>query len=154
MSSTNPASTTGERLDQSTLASDLGFLLARANAIALAGSHAALAEHGLKVRSYSVLAITAENLRPSQRELASFLRLDPSQIVAIVDDLQARGLVVRQPDPADRRTNVVVATEKGRAVHALAREAMRAAELRAHVALTTSQREQLGGMLRRLAFPD
>ena len=101
----------------SELFEDLSFLLARANAFSLAAGNAALSEYGLRVRSYSVLALAAGTSRPSQRELAEMLRLDPSQVVALVDELQSRGLVVRQPDPADRRANVVVATDLGRAVH-------------------------------------
>ena len=91
---------------QSRPADDLSFLLARANALSLAAGNAALAQHGLRVRSYSVLALAAGDARPSQRELAEFLRLDPSQVVALVDDLQARGLVgASRIRPIDARTS-------------------------------------------------
>lgn len=137
----------------SELVDDLSFLLARANALSLAAGNAALAEYGLRVRSYSVLALAAGTSRPSQRELAELLRLDPSQVVALVDELQVRGLVVRQPDPADRRANVVVATDRGRAVHAEASTAARAAEAALHDDLTDADRTDLTGLLRRMAFP-
>ncbi|MDF2574747.1 MAG: MarR family transcriptional regulator [Agromyces sp.] len=141
------------RLEQSVLTEDASFLLARANALALAAGNEALAEHGLKVRSYAVLALAVEETRPSQRELAEFLRLDPSQVVSLVDDLQRRGLVAREPDPTDRRANVVVATEAGRALHERAREAAQSAQRRLHAALSAAQREQLAELLRLLAFP-
>lgn len=144
---------TSGRLEQSVLTEDTSFLLARANALALAAGNEALAEHGLKVRSYAVLALAAEDTRPSQRELAEFLRLDPSQVVALVDELQRRGLVVREPDPADRRANVVVATEAGRTLHARAQLAARSAQGRLHAGLSAGQREQLAELLRLLAFP-
>ncbi|WP_341995917.1 MarR family winged helix-turn-helix transcriptional regulator [Microbacterium sp. LWH7-1.2] len=140
-------------LRASALTDDLSFLLARANAIALAAGNAALSEHGLKARSYSVLVLTSGDARPSQRELAEFLRLDPSQVVSLVDDLQARRLVERQPDPADRRANVVVATEAGRALVVAAGEAARAAEERVHGDLSESERATLATLLRTLAFP-
>lgn len=145
------ASDTGLRASE--LTDDLSFLLARANAIALAAGNAALAAHGLKARSYSVLTLAAGQARPSQRELAEFLRLDPSQVVALVDDLQSRGLVERRPDPADRRANVVVATEAGRALAAAARESAQSAEERVHAQLSSEDRETLGVLLRALAFP-
>lgn len=135
------------------LRDDLSFLLARANALSLAAGNIALSEHGLRVRSYSVLALAAGSTRPSQRELAEFLRLDPSQVVALVDDLQTRGLVLREPDPRDRRANVVVATAQGRAVHAEALTSTRAAERQLHADLSASERDQLAELLRRLAFP-
>lgn len=141
-------------LKSSALTDDLSFLLARANAIALTAGNAALAEHGLKARSYSVLVLSAGDARPSQRELAEFLRLDPSQVVALVDELQSRGLVERRPDPADRRANVVVATDAGRELSVRARDTARAAEERVHAQLAGDEREVLAGLLRTLAFPE
>jgi len=132
---------------------DLSFLLARANALSLAAGNAALSGHGLRVRSYSVLSLAAGATRPSQRELAELLRLDPSQVVALVDDLQARGLVVREPDPSDRRANVVVATDLGRTVHAQAAADARAAESALHDDLSAADRVTLTELLRRMAFP-
>jgi DNA-binding MarR family transcriptional regulator len=141
-------------LRASALADDVSFLLARANAIALAAGNAALAEHGLKARSYSVLVLASGDARPSQRDLAEFLRLDPSQVVSLVDELQSRGLVERRPDPTDRRANVVVATDAGRTLAAAAREAARSAEQRVHAQLSRDERAALTDLLRRLAFPE
>lgn len=134
------------------LAGDLSFLLARANALSLSAGNAAMAPHGLKVRSYSVLALAASGARPSQRELAEFLRLDPSQVVALVDELQARGLVMREPDPSDRRANVVTATPAGRTLFARAESSARSAERELHHDLSESERETLVALLRRLAL--
>lgn len=141
-----------ERLRTSALGRDLNFLLARANALALAAANSALAEHGLKPRSYSVLALASDDVLPTQRELAEFLRLDPSQIVALVDELEKRGLVERRPDPNDRRANVVVATEAGRALFARAQKSTRAAERSLKAAVPPEERERLGDLLRQLAF--
>jgi len=136
------------------LTDDLSFLLARANALSLAAGNAALAEHDLKVRSYSVLALAAGDSRPSQRELAEFLRLDPSQVVALVDDLQVKGLLIREVDPADRRANVVTATSRGRAVFAQAQASARHAEEELHRSLSAGDRRRLTELLRSIAFPD
>lgn len=135
------------------LREDLSFLLARANALSLASGNAALATYGLKVRSYSVLALATSSGRTSQRDIADFLRLDPSQVVALVDDLQTRGLVTREPDPADRRTNVVIATLPGRELYAAAEGAIRAAEREAHAGLRPDDRATLVRLLGALAFP-
>ena len=136
------------------LTDDLSFLLARANAISLAAGNAALATHGLKARSYAVLLLTTDDARPSQRDIAEFLRLDPSQVVSLVDDLQSRGLVERRTDPADRRANVVVATDAGRQLAAVARESARSAEEQVHRQLTPNERQTLTALLRILAFPE
>jgi DNA-binding MarR family transcriptional regulator len=136
------------------LAEDISFLLARASAVSLAAGNAALAAHGLKARSYSVLSLAVEGGRSTQRDIAGFLRLDPSQVVALVDDLQRRGLLERVPDPTDRRANVVHATAAGHALHAVAARAARAAEETVHSALAPGERAQLADLLRRIAFAD
>lgn len=143
--------TGADRLWDTSVGGDLAFLLARANAVSLSRANSALAEHGLKVRPYSVLALVAADARPSQRELSEFLRLDPSQIVALVDDLESRGLVERAPDPSDRRANVVLITEEGRALYASARTSTVAAEERAFAELSPLDHERLTAFLRTLA---
>jgi len=143
----------GARLQDAVLTDDISFLLARANALSLAAGNAALAPHGLRARSYSVLELAAGQARPTQRELAEFLRLDPSQVVALVDELQVQGLVARESDPADRRTKVVVATPLGREVCVAARAAATAAEHHLHAGIPGSDRQLLVDLLRRLAFP-
>ena len=99
------------------LADDLGFLLSRASGQVVRATNAALAAHGLRVRQYSVLVLACEAAEGlSQRELATVLGLDPSQVVLLVDELVAAGLVERQAAEADRRTRLVVPTAEGRRV--------------------------------------
>jgi DNA-binding MarR family transcriptional regulator len=142
------------RLADTALADDPIFLLARASALAIAAGNASLAEHGLKARSYAVLALAASGARPTQRELAEFLRLDPSQVVALVDGLQMRGLVLREADPSDRRANVVVITDEGREVFARAQTSAQAAEQQLHGRLSEENRALVMDLLRELAFPE
>ncbi|MFC8850229.1 MULTISPECIES: MarR family winged helix-turn-helix transcriptional regulator [unclassified Micromonospora] len=152
MSPTGKTRPTGhDRLRDSVLAGDLSFLLARANALTLAAANAALAEHGLKARSYSVLALAADDARPTQRELAEFLRLDPSQVVALIDGLERRQLVERRTDPADRRANVLVATDAGRALFTRAQAAARSVELGLLAAVPPEDHERLAHLLRTAA---
>ncbi len=49
----------------------------------------------------------------SQKELAARLKCNPSTVVDPTDRLEEAGLVVRQPNAADRRVNVLVVTAKG-----------------------------------------
>ncbi|MFE3560250.1 MarR family winged helix-turn-helix transcriptional regulator [Streptomyces sp. NPDC059193] len=60
------------------------------------------------------------------RGLARLLVCDASNVTGIVDRLEARELVRREPDPADRRVKNVVATEAGREVIRRVREEMQA----------------------------
>lgn len=141
-------------LRASTLADDLGFLLARASSVAMAEANTALAAHDLRVRSFSVLALAAADAEPSQRDLAEFLRLDPRQIVLLIDELEREGLVERRPAPNDRRANVMVATARGRERYAAARAAVDAAGDRVQAGLSKPERSMLLELLRRVAFSD
>ena len=58
----------------------------------------------------------------SMGELAVVAGIDPPYATVVVDDLQARGLVVRRDHPEDRRAKIVVATEQGLDVAARAEQ--------------------------------
>ncbi len=49
----------------------------------------------------------------SQRELARRLHYDPSNITALADSLEARGLLERRPDASDRRFRLLALTPEG-----------------------------------------
>lgn len=132
------------------LTDDLGFLLSRASGLVVRATNAALTGEGLRVRQYSVLALAADAADGvSQRDLAAVLGLDPSQVVLLVDELGAAGLVERRPSPSDRRTKLVVATAEGRRVRA--RAADRAADgVRAQLqALSDAEQHTLKVLLQR-----
>lgn len=133
------------------LADDLGFLLSRASGQVVRATNAALAEHGLRVRSYSVLVLACEAADGlSQRELAAVLGLDPSQVVLLVDELATAGLVERQAAEADRRTRLVVPTSEGRRVRdAAGRDADTAVETPLGL-LGDAERDRLRDMLTRI----
>ncbi|MGJ9403967.1 MarR family winged helix-turn-helix transcriptional regulator [Arthrobacter sp. KK5.5] len=153
MAPSNPATTTGApRLMDSDLAREPSFLVARTRSLGSALANGRLAALDLRVRSYSVLSLACAEPAPTQRELADFLSLDPSQIVALVDALERRGLVGRESDPSDRRSKLVSATLEGRAVYREARKATAAAEDEALAGLDASEREVLLRLLAKAAF--
>jgi MarR family transcriptional regulator for hemolysin len=55
-----------------------------------------------------------ENVR--QNTLAEAIGIEGASLVRLIDELQASGLVTREPDPSDRRANVVSLTPRGREV--------------------------------------
>lgn len=72
----------------------------------------AAAMHSLTGAQARVLALIALDPLP-MRQIARALRCEPSNVTGIVDRLEARGLVERQPDPSDRRVKVAAATADG-----------------------------------------
>lgn len=141
-----------ERFLESELAGDIEFLAARTRSLGSARANRLLAPLDLKVRSYSVLSLACSDLSPTQRDLAEFLSLDPSQIVPLVDALEARGLVERHPDPNDRRSKVVAGTAEGRKVYLKARRAASEGEAVTMANLSKAERETLRDLLSRIAF--
>ncbi|WP_308251844.1 MarR family transcriptional regulator [Pseudonocardia sp. KRD291] len=75
-------------------------------------------------RAIGVLARHGD-MRPG--ELARHLRIAPRSATEVVDDLEARGMVERSPDPQDRRATILRLTGGGAQVAAEIRGA-RAAE--------------------------
>ncbi|MEV0328837.1 MarR family transcriptional regulator [Micromonospora echinospora] len=82
--------------------------------------------------------------------LAEHLRIAPRSATEVVDDLEARGLVGRRPDPTDRRATLVAPTEEGTRVGAAIQAARRAAAEDLFGRLPAADREQLARILRTL----
>ncbi|GAA0319462.1 MarR family transcriptional regulator [Streptomyces polychromogenes] len=85
---------------------------------------AAAARYGLTSTQAKVLAQLQGPV--PMRGLASLLACDASNVTGIVDRLEARGLVRREPEPRDRRVKNVVATDLGRETMRRVREEMQA----------------------------
>jgi DNA-binding MarR family transcriptional regulator len=138
-------------MDGTALTDDVGFLLTRASGLLVRAANAALATHGLRVRSYSALALSCDSADGmSQRDLAEALGLDPSQVVLLVDELTDAGLVERRPSETDRRTKLVVPTGAGRDVRRRAERATAAAHAVELGGLTEAEQDQLKALLGRL----
>ena len=133
------------------LTDDLGFLLSRASGQVVRRTNAALAEHGLRVRQYSVLVLACDTTDGvSQRELATVLGLDPSQVVLLVGELAGAGLVERRAVEEDRRARLVVPTAAGRRVREAAGRAADAAVETRLALLGSAERDRLRDMLTRI----
>ncbi len=136
------------------LMDDIGFLLAYSSGRAVRVSNAHLSPLGIRVRHYAVLSAACDADGISQREIAGILSLDPSQIVALVDDLQAAGLAKRVPAPSDRRTRLVIATSRGLTVRERAKNAIEAAHQEFLAPLGKADRDALREILRRVVLED
>ncbi len=103
------------------LASVLGFQLSKCGWWLEQRLEEALEPLGIRVRHFLVLAMLDSSGTLSQQEMSAYLLLDPTLMVGLVDDLEARGLCERTRDPADRRRYAVRITPAGRGLHRRAR---------------------------------
>jgi DNA-binding MarR family transcriptional regulator len=87
--------------------SGTAYLLGKAGAVARQHWTATLARTGVSPSQFMVLMALAETGPVCQQFLARVIGIDPRNIVPILDSLEARGLVSRETDPADRRRRVI-----------------------------------------------
>jgi DNA-binding MarR family transcriptional regulator len=84
---------------------------------AYAHSHRLLADGfaaaGFRGYHYRLLAALEEFGPASQAALGRRTSIDRSDVVAALNELAARGLIQRSPDPDDRRRNVITITPAG-----------------------------------------
>jgi DNA-binding MarR family transcriptional regulator len=77
--------------------------------------------------------------------------IDPSGLIATIDDLEERGWLERRRDPEDRRRNVVVLTEAGVAKLAEGRAAARRRAQELTAPLSGTERRALRDLLAKIA---
>ena len=148
----NAGEETSHRLENSLLASDLEFLTARARAVGTRNANKWLEPLAIKARDFAILSLVCTDEHPSQRELAEFLSLDASQVVALVDALEKKKLLERQTDLRDRRSNILVATPTGLSLFKEAQIAIDNAREESLGGLNENEREELKRLLTLMAF--
>lgn len=108
----------------------LGYLLKHAWLRSQQVTGPALAPYGIDGRELAVLLVLAGGESLSQQQAAGRLEVDRTTMVALLDELEAKGLVARRPHPRDRRRNLVELTGKGHETLDAATRAYRDAERR------------------------
>ncbi len=130
---------------------ETGFLLAQV------GGHAAmrfaerLAPIGLGPPHAGVLRALSHAPGVAQQVLATTLGVAPSRLVALVDELEGRGLVERRDQPDDRRSYALHLTAAGRDVLAQIGRTAREHDTDLCAPLDREEREVLAALLGRIA---
>ncbi|QKW18222.1 winged helix-turn-helix transcriptional regulator [Kitasatospora sp. NA04385] len=109
-----------------------------------------LAADGLRLYHHAALAALADLGPHTQRELATRLRLDPSDLAKAADLLAARGWIDRTRDPDDRRRLTLTLTGAGRTRLAELQAEARAVQDAVLAPLTPAERATLHELLLRL----
>lgn len=128
-----------------------GLLFFRLSRVSGEGLGDALAELGMRPAEYAVLHQLAEAGPLSQQALARALRIHPSNLVGLIDELEGAELLVRRRDPDDRRRYLLELTAKGGRRLGQAERATLDAERELLSPLSRAERERLRELLSRLA---
>lgn len=110
-----------------------------------------LAPLGISPRHYGILSTIAGHAPLTQQSLGELLQIDRSTMVQLVDELEARGAVVRGSHPGDRRAYSLELTDKGNALLQQAGPIMLATQERFFSPLRPEEREELQRLLRKLS---
>ena len=100
-----------------------------------------LRAHEISMWGYVVLTALAEQPVRTQAALAQAIGADKSRIIGELDELQARGLIQRQPDAADRRVHLLSLTPAGNKLRRSVEAAIRDSEGEVLAAVPPADRE-------------
>lgn len=127
--------------------SSLAFLLSQVGIHASRRFAERLAAIDLQPPLFRVLNVVdaAEGL--SQQAIAEAIKAPPSRMVAIVDELEHRGLLKRRSDPADRRVHALYLTRAGRGLLARGREIAAVHESELTEGMSKADRKRLVALL-------
>src|SRR5512133_4092132 len=132
-------------------ADSVGFMLSTlGHAISRRFIHA-LQPLELHPREFAVLRAVKASDGQSQQTLAERLRIPPSRMVAIVDELESRGLIERRPDPDDRRVRALYVTKRGQTLLQAPFNLLVQPEREISEGLSVKERAELLALLNRIA---
>jgi DNA-binding MarR family transcriptional regulator len=129
----------------------IATLLARVGGTQAVAFAALLAPLDLRPKQFGLMNVVALADGPSQGEIGAAMGIDPSGLIATIDDLEERGWLERCRDPDDRRRNVVVLTEAGATKLSEGRAAAYRRALELTAPLTAKERRALRDLLAKIA---
>jgi DNA-binding MarR family transcriptional regulator len=140
----------GDTLDLGLLPDLLGFHLRCAQVAVFQHFHRAVGMVEISPPQLGALLLIEANPGISQSAIAEALRFDRSTLVQIVDRLERRGLMVREPSASDRRSHALKLTAAGAKLLVRLKELVRTHEDEVGAVLSVDERRTLIGLLRRL----
>jgi DNA-binding MarR family transcriptional regulator len=128
-----------------------GFLLAQLGRAMTRRYRCALSPIGLKPRQTHALLRLRDDGPMSQQALGTALDIDASNLVALLNELEADSLISRRRDPEDRRRHVVEVSKRGMKVLDEVERAADEVENQFFYALDEDERVALRDLLARVA---
>jgi MarR family transcriptional regulator, organic hydroperoxide resistance regulator len=119
---------------------DLAAMVVPLGRALLAWEAPIMAAHAVTMWAYIVLSRLSDEPRRGQAALAREIGADKTRLIDVLDDLQERGLIRRDPDPADRRARLLSLTPQGRRLRDEIRTAIRREEERVLAVLPAADR--------------
>jgi DNA-binding MarR family transcriptional regulator len=131
--------------------SGCGLLFARIARMSGQGLGRSLDALGMTGHEFAILHRLEQGGSAHGREISRTLRLHPSNLVALLDQLEMDGLIVRRRDPSDRRRQLIKLTPAGTRRLRNAETAVAEAERELLSPLDAQERRELHSYLERVA---
>ena len=120
---------------------DLAAMFAPLTRALIAREEPVLRAHDISMWGYIVLTALVEQPVRTQAALAAAINADKSRIIGVLDELQRRGLIQRQPDESDRRVHLLSLTPAGDRLRRSVQAAIRRTEEQVLGVLPPADRE-------------
>jgi DNA-binding MarR family transcriptional regulator len=140
----------GRALDGDRAPSSLAFLLSQVGVYASQRFAQRIAALDLQPPLFRVLNAVDAAKGNSQQAIGEAIGAPASRMVAIVDELEQRGLVERRPHPGDRRIRALYLTGEGRKLLARGRKVAMEHEEELTRGMSKAERKQLVALLQKL----
>jgi DNA-binding MarR family transcriptional regulator len=144
----------GNGVELGILKSLLGYHLRRAQVAVFQDFTSTMGEAAITPGQFGVLSVINGNPGLSQTQLGNALGIDRSTVVAVIDRLEARGLVVRAAQPNDRRSHALQLAEAGVALLRRLEAMVREHERQISRGLSSEEQQLLIALLDRVARND
>jgi DNA-binding MarR family transcriptional regulator len=137
-------------IDVTPLPDRIGYMLRRAQLAVFKDFARTCAEFDIRPAQYAVLVVIENNPGLKQIDVSTALGIKRTNLVALIDVLENRGLARREPVPSDRRSYALHLTAKGKSFMAKLHEQVNAHERHVTELLGEKNREQLLPLMRKL----
>jgi DNA-binding MarR family transcriptional regulator len=145
-----PVTPSVEEIDTSYLESLVGYNARRATLVIVDAFLKHMAVYDLRPVDFSVLSLIAHNPGITSRQLCSALNIQPPNLVGMVNTLEKRELVTRQPHPRDGRAVGLHLTPSGKKMMRNAEQTAARIEDGAASRLSAAERATLMQLLKKI----
>jgi DNA-binding MarR family transcriptional regulator len=113
-----------------------------------------MAKYDLRPADYTVITLINANPNITQKRLSQAINVSPPNLATLLDRLEERGLVLRQRNPRDKRSQTLTLTAEGRSLCKKADKTAFELESEATSMLSDTERAELLRLLQKIFLQD
>lgn len=140
-------------LGQEVLLGLVGYNCRRAYLSIMPLFHERMSEYELRPVDFSIISVLHANPNITQKRLSNAIKVSPPNLAILLDRLEARGLLLRQRNPLDKRSQALMLTPSGDRLARQAEQTVSKLEAEATSALTDAERRRLLALLQKIFMP-